>query len=64
MKIHANALGALAVLTYLATPTQAQTITAVLLEGDAVGSVGNMTRIDNLDVNDSGQWLIEVVFTP
>ena len=39
-------------------PLTAQTSTAVL-EGDAVGVVGNVTRIDNLAVNDLGEWIVE-----
>ena len=36
----------------------AQTITPLVLEGDAVPGVGNVTSITNLDVNDSGQWIV------
>ncbi|MHC4846664.1 MAG: hypothetical protein ACYTCU_10960 [Planctomycetota bacterium] len=35
-------------------------ITTLVLEGDAVAGVGNVTRIDNIAVNDSGNWLAEV----
>lgn len=37
----------------------AQTISPLLLEGDSVPGVGLVTRIDNLAVNDSGQWIVE-----
>ena len=30
-----------------------------MLEGDAVPGVGAITRIDNLAVNDLGEWLVE-----
>jgi hypothetical protein len=32
---------------------------AVVSEGDAVGGVGNVFRIDNLAVNNAGEWLVE-----
>ena len=35
-------------------------ITTLVLEGDAVGGVGLVTRIDNLAVNSLGDWLVEV----
>jgi len=34
-------------------------ITTLVLEGEAVTGVGHVTRIDNLAVNDSGNWLVE-----
>ena len=34
-------------------------ISALVLEGDTVPGVGLVTRVDNLAVNDLGQWLIE-----
>ncbi len=36
------------------------TITALVLEGDAVTGVGLVTRIDNIAVNNDGDWLVEV----
>ena len=39
--------------------SRAVTITAALKEGDLVTGVGNVTRIDNLAINDSGDWLVE-----
>lgn len=35
------------------------TITKLVLEGDSVSGVGNVTRIDNVAVNNSGVWLVE-----
>jgi hypothetical protein len=34
-------------------------ITVLVLEGDTVTGVGNVTRIDNLAVNNNGDWLVE-----
>ncbi|MEP0845761.1 MAG: PEP-CTERM sorting domain-containing protein [Phycisphaerae bacterium] len=34
-------------------------ITPLLLEGDLVPGVGNVTTIDNIAVNNSGQWMVE-----
>lgn len=45
-------------LVLLSTPLTAQT--ALLEEGDSVPGVGLVTRIDNLTINDAGEWLIEV----
>jgi hypothetical protein len=36
------------------------TITTLVLEGDAVPGVGLVTRIDNIAVNNHGDWLVEV----
>lgn len=36
------------------------TITPLVLEGDAVAGVGNVTSISHLDVNNDGTWLVEV----
>ena len=52
-KVGAIVLGA----TSLAS---AQTMTVVVLEGDVVAGLGAVTRIDNLDVNDAGEWLVEI----
>jgi len=44
----------------LATAAQAQsTITPLIVEGDST-PIGNVTRIDNNDVNDNGDWLVEL----
>jgi hypothetical protein len=48
----------------LATPALAGgppsfTITSVVLEGDNVAGVGLVTRIDNIAVNNLGEWLVE-----
>jgi hypothetical protein len=51
----------LALVLFLAAglPTAAQTITAVVTAGDPVVPVGNVTAINNLTVNNSGQWIVE-----
>lgn len=38
---------------------QVNSIDAVLVEGDSVGGVGRVTRIDNLVVNNDGSWIVE-----
>ena len=43
----------------LAGDGQPFTITQLVLEGDSVPGVGTITRIDNLAVNNDGQWLVE-----
>ena len=35
------------------------TITPLVLEGDSVPGVGLVTRIDNIAVNDNGEWIVE-----
>jgi hypothetical protein len=35
------------------------TITPAVLEGDSVPTVGMLTRIDNLVINNSGSWIVE-----
>ncbi len=42
-----------------AGPGQPFTITQLVLEGDTVPGVGTVTRIDNLAVNNDGQWIVE-----
>ena len=37
-----------------------QTVSVLLYQGQQVGSVGQVTTIDNLAVNDSGHWIVEV----
>jgi hypothetical protein len=36
-----------------------ESITALVVQGDNVAGVGNVTTIDNLAVNNSGQWIVE-----
>ncbi len=50
------ALGAIGL---LASAAQAQTITPLVEEGDVL-SMGTVTSIYNMDVNDLGQWLVEL----
>jgi hypothetical protein len=47
-------------LLLLTHPISAQTITPLVLEGDAVAGVGNVTIINNLAINDAGEWIVEV----
>ena len=53
-----RALFGLSLVFLLATTAPAQ-ITPALAEGDVVAGVGTVTRIDNLAINDFGQWLVE-----
>ncbi len=51
-------LALLAVL--LAAPASAQFVpTPLVLEGDVIPGVGTVTRIDNVAINDGGDWLVE-----
>ena len=43
-----------------ALPIGAQTIVPLVVEGDVVVGVGAVTRIDNLAINDLGEWIVEV----
>ena len=43
----------------LSSVAEAQTITTLVLEGDAIAGVGNVTSINNLDVNNNGDWYVE-----
>lgn len=52
------ALGAAALLT-AAAGAGTFPITPLLLEGDLVPGVGNVTSIDNIAVNNGGQWMVE-----
>jgi len=40
--------------------THAQSITTLVLEGDTVAGVGDVTTIGNIDVNNNGDWVVEV----
>ena len=44
----------------LIAPATAQTITTLALEGDNIAGVGNITNIERISVNSSGDWVIEV----
>lgn len=46
-------------LTTLAAGATAQTITPLVVEGDVL-SIGTVTSTSNVDVNDSGDWLVEL----
>lgn len=43
-----------------AATASAQSITPLVVEGDLVAGVGNVTAIDNLAVNDAGDWIVEL----
>jgi hypothetical protein len=47
-------------ITASAVPASAQTITTLVQEGDVLPGVGNVTLINNLALNNSGQWVVEV----
>lgn len=53
-----RAIAAGLILTFVAATSSAQ-VTAVVLEGDAVPGVGNVTRIDTIAINSFGQWSVE-----
>ena len=38
----------------------AQTFSIVVLDGDSVPGIGSVTSIENLDINEAGDWLVEV----
>jgi len=43
----------------VSVPLSAQAITPLVVEGDPVAGVGNVTTIDAIHINDLGQWLVE-----
>lgn len=51
---------ALACSCLLSLPVSAQTVTAVVQEGDVVAGVGAVTAVNNLAINDAGDWRVEV----
>ena len=55
-------LGAPAALlaTLAAAPASAQTIQTLVIEGDTVTGVGNVTSVSNLAINVAGDWLVEL----
>jgi hypothetical protein len=55
----ARAAAAWLAVAALAAGPSASAQTAAVLEGDPVVGVGNVTRIDNLAVNDVGSWKVE-----
>lgn len=59
MKNSTLALSA-AIAAALASNASAQSITPLVLEGDVIPGVGNVTFIDNLAINDNGEWTVEV----
>ncbi|MHC4946991.1 MAG: DUF7453 family protein [Planctomycetota bacterium] len=50
---------ALAAVCGTATAGDPPPIFTLVIEGDAVAGVGNVTRIDNIAVNDAGAWYVE-----
>ena len=55
-----TAIALIALIALGAVPLSAQVITTAVAEGDALAGVGTVTRIDNLAVNDLGEWVVEV----
>lgn len=53
------ALGTMALLGAAPAGPRDLAITALVLEGDTIPEIGLVTSIDNIAVNDSGQWLVE-----
>ena len=50
----------LLVVALLSAPVHAQFIpTPLVLEGDTIPGVGDVTRIDNVAINNNGDWLVE-----
>lgn len=43
----------------LALPALAQDVETLVLEGDTVSGVGQVSRVDNLAVDDTGAWFVE-----
>lgn len=43
-----------------AASAQSLTVTPIVQEGDSVPGIGLVTRIDNVDVNNAGDWLVEI----
>ena len=61
MRMHRNALASAAIVVAAAASfSSAQTIAPVIKDGDAVSGGGNVTSIENVNVNNSGGWLVEV----
>ena len=44
----------------LGSPAAAQSATTLVIEGDVVSDVGAVASIQNLAVNSSGSWIVEV----
>ena len=55
----AVAIGGIGLLAAGPIGQREQAITTLVLEGDSVPDVGLITRIDNIAVNSTGQWLVE-----
>ncbi|HXR43708.1 MAG TPA: hypothetical protein VN759_02795, partial [Pseudolysinimonas sp.] len=53
-------LASLSAAACLGALASAQSITPLVVEGDLVAGVGNVTAIDNLAVNDAGDWIVEL----
>jgi hypothetical protein len=52
-------LGGIGLLAAGPTGQRQQDITTLVMEGDFITPVGNVTTIDNIAVNSTGQWLVE-----
>jgi hypothetical protein len=58
--MHVRFLLSIAAVPATAALVQAQTFTILARDGDVVAGVGNVTAIDDLEVNDAGTWLVKV----
>jgi hypothetical protein len=58
--MHPKKLAAPLLCLLLTSAVLAQTITPIVVEGDALPAVGLVTRIDHVQINDNGLWLVEV----
>jgi hypothetical protein len=59
MRIFTTGVG-LGLATLLTGTTQAQSITTLVIEGDVIAGLGTVTSIWNLDVNENGDWVVEI----
>jgi len=57
--MNATILRAVFLLALLDAHATAQTLTAIVRDGDVVTGVGNITSIENLAVNAAGAWVVE-----
>jgi hypothetical protein len=45
---------------FLTASSEAQSITTLVIEGDVIPGLGTVTSIWNLDVNNNGDWVVEI----
>ncbi len=58
--MHLRSLVPGALITLVAGPVSAQTITTLVKVGDSVPGVGTVTGLQRIAVNDAGDWLAEI----